>query len=34
MHNLIFIYCGGAGKKLQVIMAPIRGLPLWHVLSG
>jgi hypothetical protein len=23
----IFINCGGAGEKLQVLMAPIRGLP-------
>jgi hypothetical protein len=26
--NYLFIYCGGVGKKLQVLMAPIRGFPL------
>jgi hypothetical protein len=29
-----FIYCGGAGEKLQVLMAPIRGFPLWNALPG
>jgi hypothetical protein len=30
----IFIYCVGAGEKLQVLVAPIRGLSLCYALAG
>jgi hypothetical protein len=30
----IYLYCGGAGEKLKMLMAPIRGFPLCHALSG
>jgi hypothetical protein len=29
----LFIYLGGAGEKLHVLMAPIRGFLLWLALQ-